>query len=190
MDFAFDDKTEKLRTELLDFMETHVYPAEAAVEEQRADTPQWTTPPLMEDLKAEARARGLWNLFLPHKTEWTEGLSNTDYAPLAEIMGRSPLASEATNCSAPGGPPVDPTPPTSFCAALLWTAMILILIGSALLVLGCVIANGAPQAGFVLQIIGLITPRAKRPKKRKESKPSTTVRSERPHLDLVEPSPA
>ena len=55
----------------------------------------------MEDLKAEARRRGLWNLFLPHKTEWTDGLSNVDYAPLAEIMGRSPLASEACNCSAP-----------------------------------------------------------------------------------------
>ena len=55
----------------------------------------------MEDLKAEARARGLWNLFLPHDTQWTEGLSNLDYAPLAEIMGRSRLASEACNCSAP-----------------------------------------------------------------------------------------
>src|ERR687896_1672776 len=58
-------------------------------------------PAVLEDLKAEARARGLWNLFLPHRTQWTEGLSNVDYAPLAEIMGRSPLASEACNCSAP-----------------------------------------------------------------------------------------
>jgi acyl-CoA dehydrogenase len=56
---------------------------------------------VIEDLKTEARARGLWNLFLPHKTQWTDGLSNLDYAPLAEIMGRSPLASEATNCAAP-----------------------------------------------------------------------------------------
>jgi acyl-CoA dehydrogenase len=55
----------------------------------------------MADLKAEARSRGLWNLFLPHKTQWTDGLSNLDYAPLAEVMGRSPLASEACNCSAP-----------------------------------------------------------------------------------------
>src|SRR5256714_11196357 len=55
----------------------------------------------MEELKAEARRRGLWNLFLPHKTEWTEGLSNLDYAPLAEILGRSFIASEACNCSAP-----------------------------------------------------------------------------------------
>jgi acyl-CoA dehydrogenase len=52
-------------------------------------------------LKAEARQRGLWNLFLPHKTEWTDGLSNLDYAPLAEILGRSPIASEACNCAAP-----------------------------------------------------------------------------------------
>ena len=58
-------------------------------------------PPVMAELKAEARTRGLWNLFLPHKTQWTEGLSNLDYAPLCEIMGRSSLAPEACNCSAP-----------------------------------------------------------------------------------------
>ena len=58
-------------------------------------------PPIIEDLKAEARRRGLWNLFLPHRTQWTEGLSNLDYAPLAEITGRSHLAPEALNCSAP-----------------------------------------------------------------------------------------
>ena len=55
----------------------------------------------MEDLKADAKKRGLWNLFLPHKTQWTEGLSNLDYSPLCEVMGRSVLASEATNCAAP-----------------------------------------------------------------------------------------
>jgi acyl-CoA dehydrogenase len=55
----------------------------------------------MEELKVEARRRGLWNLFLPHQTKWTEGLSNLDYAPLAEIMGRSHIASQACNCSAP-----------------------------------------------------------------------------------------
>ena len=59
-------------------------------------------PPVIEELKAEARPRGLWNLFLPHATEWTDGLSNLDYAPLAEIIGRSPRSrSEALNCSAP-----------------------------------------------------------------------------------------
>ncbi len=101
MDFAYDDKTEKLRAELLDFMATHIYPAEAAVEDQRGATPQWTTPPIMEDLKAEARRRGLWNLFLPH-SPLGAGLTNLQYAPLAEITGRSPhLAPEALNCSAP-----------------------------------------------------------------------------------------
>jgi acyl-CoA dehydrogenase len=101
MDFAFDDKTEKLRAELLDFMATHVYPAEAVAEEQWAVTPQWTTPPVMEELKAEARRRGLWNLFLPHPT-FGAGLTNLQYAPLAEITGRSiHLAPEALNCSAP-----------------------------------------------------------------------------------------
>jgi acyl-CoA dehydrogenase len=101
MDFAFDDKTEKLRAELLDFMDTHVYPAEAVAEEQRAFTPQWTTPPIMEELKTEARRRGLWNLFLPH-SPLGAGLTNLQYAPLAEITGRSAhLAPEALNCSAP-----------------------------------------------------------------------------------------
>jgi acyl-CoA dehydrogenase len=57
--------------------------------------------PIVEELKAQARARGLWNLFLPHATEWTDGLSNLDYAPLAEISGRSHLAPEAINCAAP-----------------------------------------------------------------------------------------
>jgi acyl-CoA dehydrogenase len=101
MDFAFDDKTEKLRAELLDFMDTHVYLAEAVAEEQRAYTPQWTTPPIMEELKTEARRRGLWNLFLPH-SPLGAGLTNLQYAPLAEITGRSAhLAPEALNCSAP-----------------------------------------------------------------------------------------
>ena len=58
-------------------------------------------PPVLEELKQQARARGLWNLFLPHKTEWTDGLSNLDYAPLAELTGRSFIAPEVLNCSAP-----------------------------------------------------------------------------------------
>jgi len=102
MDFAFSPQCEALRSTLLDFMDTHVYPAEAVYHEQMAASADpHAYPPVFEGLKAEARRRGLWNLFLPHKTQWTEGLSNLDYAPLAEIMGRSHIASQACNCSAP-----------------------------------------------------------------------------------------
>src|ERR1700758_1997609 len=84
-------------------MDRHVYPAEDVYREQmeQSGDPHFH-PPVIEVLKAEARRRGLWNLFLPHRTEWTEGLPNLDYAPLAEITGRSiELAPEALNCSAP-----------------------------------------------------------------------------------------
>ncbi|HWJ97019.1 MAG TPA: acyl-CoA dehydrogenase family protein [Acidimicrobiales bacterium] len=102
MDFSYSPKAEALRTELLDFMDSHVYPAEAVYHQQIVDSGDpHTHPPVMEELKQEARKRGLWNLFLPHKTQWTDGLSNSDYAPLAEIMGRSHIASQACNCSAP-----------------------------------------------------------------------------------------
>ncbi|MEW6475482.1 MAG: acyl-CoA dehydrogenase family protein [Actinomycetota bacterium] len=101
MNFTLSDRCLELRERLLRFMESHVYPAEPAFEnlDPSPTDPEATT--VMESLKAEARRVGLWNLFLPHKTQWTEGLSNCDYAPLAEIMGRSPIASEACNCSAP-----------------------------------------------------------------------------------------
>ncbi|MET8865093.1 acyl-CoA dehydrogenase family protein [Nonomuraea sp. NPDC004580] len=99
MDFAFDTVTEDLRERLLRFMDECVYPAEPAFEEQ-AQTSGWSPPPLIEDLKDEARKRGLWNLFLPG--EHGAGLTNLQYAPLAEVMGRSPaLAPVATNCAAP-----------------------------------------------------------------------------------------
>ncbi|GAA3709548.1 acyl-CoA dehydrogenase family protein [Nonomuraea antimicrobica] len=99
MDFAFDTVTEDLRERLLRFMDECVHPAEPAYEEQ-ARTSGWAPPPLLEDLKDEARKRGLWNLFLPG--EHGAGLTNLQYAPLAEIMGRSPvLAPTATNCAAP-----------------------------------------------------------------------------------------
>ncbi|HEY9523043.1 MAG TPA: acyl-CoA dehydrogenase family protein [Thermopolyspora sp.] len=99
MDFTFDTTTEELRKKLLEFMEECVYPVEEAFEAQAAES-AWSTPPLMADLKAEARARGLWNLFLPG--EHGAGLTNLQYAPLAEIMGRSPkIAPLATNCAAP-----------------------------------------------------------------------------------------
>jgi acyl-CoA dehydrogenase len=103
VDFELSPTASRLRDELLDFMDGHVYPAEAVYHEQMAASgdPHFD-PPVIEQLKAEARRRRLWNLFLPHKTQWTEGLSNLDYAPLAEITGRSiELAPEALNCAAP-----------------------------------------------------------------------------------------
>lgn len=101
MDFALSSRCQEYRERLLAFMDERVYPAEAVFERQIAESgnPHFHTP-VMEELKAEAKARGLWNLFHPHP-EWGPGLSNADYAPLAEIMGRSPIASEACNCSAP-----------------------------------------------------------------------------------------
>ena len=94
MDFGYDARTTELITALEEFMTSHVYPAEPVLARQLADGPKWTTPPIIEDLKAAARERGLWNLF--HE------LPNLTYAPLAEISGRSPLlAPEAMNCSAP-----------------------------------------------------------------------------------------
>jgi acyl-CoA dehydrogenase len=105
MDFALDARTEELRDRLLAFMDERVYPAEAVAAEQiRAAAERgerWTRPAVMEELKAEARRRGLWNLFLPD-SEHGAGLTNLQYAPLAEITGRSPaLAPEALNCAAP-----------------------------------------------------------------------------------------
>lgn len=102
MDFAFDARTQELRDRLLAFMDEHVYPAEAVAGEQRAalDSP-WQTPAIVGELKAEARKQGLWNLFLPD-AEHGAGLTNLQYAPLAEITGRSPqLAPTALNCAAP-----------------------------------------------------------------------------------------
>ncbi|TGB09336.1 acyl-CoA dehydrogenase family protein [Streptomyces sp. MZ04] len=102
MDFAYDAHTEELRAKLLAFMDEHVYPAEATADEQRAGLASpWDTPPIVEELKAEARRQGLWNLFLPD-AEHGAGLTNLQYAPLAEITGRSPqLAPTALNCAAP-----------------------------------------------------------------------------------------
>jgi acyl-CoA dehydrogenase len=103
MDFAFDDTTTQLRGRLLAFMDEFVYPAEAVFREQvESAENRWDTPPVIEELKAEARARGLWNLFLPATHAHGAGLTNVQYAPLAEITGRNPwIAPEALNCSAP-----------------------------------------------------------------------------------------
>jgi acyl-CoA dehydrogenase len=102
MDFAFDARTEELRAKLLAFMDEYVYPAEPVAEEQRARLASpWDTPAVVGELKAEARRQGLWNLFLPD-AEYGGGLTNLQYAPLAEITGRSPhLAPTALNCAAP-----------------------------------------------------------------------------------------
>ncbi|TCO57087.1 acyl-CoA dehydrogenase family protein [Actinocrispum wychmicini] len=101
MDFGYDARTEDLRGQLNSFMAEHVYPAEPVFERQLAERDdEWSTVPVLEDLKAEARKRGLWNFFLPG--EHGGGLTNLQYAPLAEITGRSPhLAPTALNCAAP-----------------------------------------------------------------------------------------
>ena len=104
MDFAFDTRTEDLRGQLQAFLDEHVIPAEKVFEEQAAGMASqgrgWERPPVLEDLKAEARKQGLWNLFLAHHPQGA-GLSNLQYAPLAEITGRSFIAPEALNCAAP-----------------------------------------------------------------------------------------
>jgi acyl-CoA dehydrogenase len=103
MDFAFDGRTEQLQADLLDFMVSQVHPAEPVFAEQLAALDNrwaWSTVPVLGELRKRARSRGLWNLFLPG--EHGAGLTNLQYAPLAEITGRSPeLAPAAMNCSAP-----------------------------------------------------------------------------------------
>jgi len=104
MDFELSDRCKELRERLLAFMDDHVYPAEPAYHEQLVSSGNpHSHPPVMEELKAHAREVGLWNLFLPHEHAElaAPGLSNLEYAPLAEIMGRSHIASEACNCAAP-----------------------------------------------------------------------------------------
>ncbi|GAB7004946.1 acyl-CoA dehydrogenase family protein [Nocardioides sp. AN3] len=100
--FEPSDRAKRFRDDLQDFMDAAVYPAEPVYEAQmHASGDPHFHPPVLEDLKSEAKRRGLWNLFHPHP-DWGPGLSNLDYAHLCEILGRSPhLAPEATNCSAP-----------------------------------------------------------------------------------------
>ncbi|MDQ3789098.1 MAG: acyl-CoA dehydrogenase family protein [Actinomycetota bacterium] len=101
MDLTLTDRAKDYRDRLLAFMDEHVLPAEPVYDEQlRAAGDPHVQPPVMEELKAEAKRRGLWNLFHPDP-ELGAGLSNVEYAPLAEIHGRSLLAAEACNCSAP-----------------------------------------------------------------------------------------
>jgi len=101
MEFAFSEKTEELRTRVRELVDELVIPAEPVYGAQRQTVGPWDAPPVMEELKKEARRRNLWNLFLPGD-EQGPGLTNVEYAPLAEISGRSPwMAPEAMNCSAP-----------------------------------------------------------------------------------------
>jgi acyl-CoA dehydrogenase len=105
MDFDYSDRCKELRTRLLAFMDEHIYPNEKAFTEEvdrngHAGN-RWVPLELIERLKPLARDQGLWNLFLPKSTRAPEGLSNLDYAPLCEIMGRVPWAPEVFNCSAP-----------------------------------------------------------------------------------------
>jgi len=100
MDFQFSDKVRDLQERLAAFMDAHIYPLEADYPGLVKQAGGRTTPPVMDELKAKARAAGLWNLFMPDD-EHGAGLSNLEYAPLAEIMGRVEWASEVFNCNAP-----------------------------------------------------------------------------------------
>lgn len=100
MEIAFSEKSVQFQRSALEFMEQYVFPSEAVYERQLADMGNRGQPAVMEDLKREARARGLWNLFLCHGPN-SAGLTNFDYAPIVEIAARSPLGLEAMNCSAP-----------------------------------------------------------------------------------------
>ncbi len=101
MDFAPSAKVQELQRRLQAFMDAHVHPNEATYKRQLAEGERWRPAPIVEELKAKARAAGLWNLFLP-ESEYGAGLTNTEYAPLCEIMGHGlPMAPEVFNCSAP-----------------------------------------------------------------------------------------
>jgi len=101
--FEYSDKVQRLRARLDEFMRAEIYPAEPIYAAQLADIRMcfpWDSPAVMQELKKKARAAGFWNMFLP-QSEHGAGLTNLEYAPLAELLGRSPIASEACNCSAP-----------------------------------------------------------------------------------------
>ena len=105
MNFDYSDKVKSLQARLLSFMDEHVYPNEQRFFEEiaanRAKGNAWVPTELVEELKPKARAAGLWNLFIPHSPRVPDGLSNLEYAPLCEIMGRVPFAAEVFNSSAP-----------------------------------------------------------------------------------------
>ena len=100
MQFAYSAKVEELRARLTRFMEEYIYPNEPLYWDQVNTGDRWKTVDIIERLKPQARAAGLWNLFLPQSAHGA-GLTNSEYAPLCEIMGRSAMAPEVFNCSAP-----------------------------------------------------------------------------------------
>src|SRR2546422_7944167 len=101
MEFEYSKKTKMYMEQLTDFMNKFVYPNESTFHQQLdSQADRWTVPPIMDELKAKAKERGLWNLFLPNSDRGA-GLTNLEYAPLCEIMGRSFWAPEVFNCSAP-----------------------------------------------------------------------------------------
>jgi alkylation response protein AidB-like acyl-CoA dehydrogenase len=100
MHFEFSDKSKELQRRLQAFMDQQIYPHEPAILKQIDEGDRWEPSPIIEDLKEKAQASELWNLFLP-ESEYGAGLTNYEYAPLCEIMGRSPWAPEVFNCSAP-----------------------------------------------------------------------------------------
>ena len=100
MNFENSQKVKDLQEKITDFMNAYVYESEDIYKKQVEDGGRWCIPQIMEDLKSKARSEGLWNLFLPD-SDLGAGLTNTEYAPLCEIMGRSPIGAEVFNCSAP-----------------------------------------------------------------------------------------
>ena len=100
MNFEFSNKVIELQNKLTNFMNENVYKNEEVFEDQLNKNGRWTIPPILEELKEKAKKEGLWNLFLP-ESELGAGLKNIEYAPLCEIMGRSPIGAEIFNCSAP-----------------------------------------------------------------------------------------
>ena len=98
--FEISERGRELQVRVQAFMDTHIYPNERKFYQQIEEGDRWEPLTIIEELKEKARAEGLWNLFLP-ESEYGAGLTNYEYAPLCEIMGRSPLAPEVFNCSAP-----------------------------------------------------------------------------------------
>src|SRR5277367_3127369 len=104
MDFEFSPKVKDLQKRVTAFMEEYVYPGESKYQQHCEGPDRWQPVPVIEELKPKARAAGLWNLFLPvseHVAGVPYRLTNLEYAPLCEIMGRSPVGPEVFNCSAP-----------------------------------------------------------------------------------------